>query len=314
MSDSTPAGPVFPPFAPGPQRSYASAPRPAPTSAPAPAAAAEAETPVAANSDDRAPDAAPAADPSAAGEEAMPWEMPSAPDAAAEPATASDASAEPDSETADDLPWLEMPSGAPQARAAEPAGEPWTASVPAADDAPWAATEPAGTTDEAPWSVPTPEVEPPANPMPWDSPGDAEVPPPHELAPVEAPQTEPAVQAPDLPADEPAALAVTAAESDYLGAVDVQPAPGLVPVGDMSVMDPAERGSSPAAEPRAEPQPVSRPANGAAAAHFSAVAARLERIARELRADPQAFLAAGSSDPLDLLVTGFVLGASARRG
>ncbi|HST58936.1 MAG TPA: hypothetical protein VLK84_09615, partial [Longimicrobium sp.] len=52
----------------------------------------------------------------------------------------------------------------------------------------------------------------------------------------------------------------------------------------------------------------------AADSPFDDVAARLESIARMLRERPDELLAGGSSDPLALLVTGYVMGYTARGG
>jgi hypothetical protein len=78
-----------------------------------------------------------------------------------------------------------------------------------------------------------------------------------------------------------------------------------------------------AAEPDAEPDPftaaaVAEAGSAAPVAHgeaptpFDDVAARLEAIARMLRERPDELLAGGSSDPLALLVTGYVMGYTAR--
>jgi hypothetical protein len=63
-----------------------------------------------------------------------------------------------------------------------------------------------------------------------------------------------------------------------------------------------------------EPTPAGQPASAAdVSAAFGEVAARLQAIACALRGDPAGFMAGQGSDPLGLLVTGFVLGFQARQ-
>jgi hypothetical protein len=323
MSDSHPTGPVFPPF--GPALSRPSAPRPAhASSAPAPPPPPE---PVALQTEPAAPQAeaepdlpfmAPFGGAEARTDEpvafgggapsvdAMPWEAPSASEPDAPHAAASP---EAHDEGGEDLPWLEVPAARAEA-SAPAADEPWAA-APAPSAEPQEEAAPAADTAsaEADWMSWT---------APADNPADAVV------EPVEV---EPAI-AEFVP-------------TGHFGGhdADVAPAPGVVPVGDMSMVEPQVQAPPPAAEtvpadepaphfeaaapsfdaPAASEAPVA-PAEAAPAAahhtngHFGEVAARLERIARRLREDPEAFLGGGSSDPFDLLVTGFVLGAAQRRG
>jgi hypothetical protein len=62
----------------------------------------------------------------------------------------------------------------------------------------------------------------------------------------------------------------------------------------------------------AEAEAVAPAASAAAGSPFDDVAARLESIARMLRERPDELLSGGSSDPLALLVTGYVMGYTAR--
>jgi hypothetical protein len=62
----------------------------------------------------------------------------------------------------------------------------------------------------------------------------------------------------------------------------------------------------------AEAEAVAPAGSAAADSPFDDVAARLESIARMLRERPDELLAGGSSDPLALLVTGYVMGYTAR--
>jgi hypothetical protein len=64
----------------------------------------------------------------------------------------------------------------------------------------------------------------------------------------------------------------------------------------------------------AEAESVAPAASAPADSPFDDVAARLEAIARMLRERPDELLAGGSSDPLALLVTGYVMGYTARGG
>ncbi|HYH81298.1 MAG TPA: hypothetical protein VEX86_15955, partial [Longimicrobium sp.] len=64
----------------------------------------------------------------------------------------------------------------------------------------------------------------------------------------------------------------------------------------------------------AEPTPAAPAAPQAdVSAAFGEVADRLQAIADALRSDPAGFMAGQGSDPLGLLVTGFVLGFQARQ-
>ncbi|HYW09091.1 MAG TPA: hypothetical protein VE913_19180 [Longimicrobium sp.] len=203
--------------------------------------------------------------------EAAPWaELESAAYVEAEPAPSAETEAlfaEPaaTSATAEDLPWLELPNGAPRA-------EPAVASTAEFDIG-----------DLAPAEPPHAEraVAPADDEMPWldtatirsDEPSASDA--PVEAAAYEAPQ----------PYDEPL--------PEYASTL-----------GD----DAAPYADAPAAA--ADPQPVAAPMvpDGA----FAEVASRLEGIARALRDDPSAFFASAGSDPLGLLVTGFVLGYGQR--
>jgi hypothetical protein len=312
MSDSPPTGPVFPPF--GPALSRPSASRPAPAVQPPPLpepepvaqAAPEPDLPFMApfgGAEARTDEpAAPApAEVSATQEEAMPWEMPSAPEAEAPAPTAeaeaSEGAEEGGEDEGEDLPWLEMPASAPQARA-EPAVEPWAATPPPLPEA-------------QPEPEPEPEAEPAAQAgdvdgipeqdwMSWSAPGQPE--PDAQVEPVEVEPT----------------VAEFVPMGDFGGGdAEIAPSPGLVPVGDMSMVAPQVEAPAPPAElvPASAADVSAAPAQAAGPSsngHFGEVAARLERIARALREQPEAFMAGGSGDPLDLLVTGFVLGYTQR--
>jgi hypothetical protein len=84
--------------------------------------------------------------------------------------------------------------------------------------------------------------------------------------------------------------AVIAAESDPFTAATTHEAEAAAPVD-------------------AEPAPASIATNGV----FADVAARLEDIARTLRERPDDLLSGSASDPLALLVAGYVMGYGARR-
>jgi hypothetical protein len=202
-------------------------------------------------------------------------------------------SAEP-APAADDLPWLELPNGAPRAQHA--AEEPATGEV-LPDWMAWGlngepAPEPAGPSTaefdigdlapDAPAEAPYAEdAAPPADEMPWlDT---SAIHTPDEPAAFEAP-----AQAAPAPYDEPLPEYASTLGDDAAPYADAPPA---------------------FAAP-SDPRPAAAPVlpDGA----FAEVAGRLEGIARALRDDPGAFLAGAGSDPLGLLVTGFVLGYGQR--
>lgn len=325
---------VFPPFIPP---AAARAPEP-PTPAPAPAPVAEQPPP--------APQS------SAPGRMTMPWDVETpivregadvSPAAAAPEAT--DESETEDAED-EDLPWLERP--APREPVAEAPAAPAADAAPATDDAfpdwlawddratdevrgdvssvapvegledfvpadelafvapppavEWAEAAPdPAQADASDWSLDTPEaVEPPPVPAPaaevtFDPPAAAAtVEPTFEVtldegeltfAPVQAAaEPEPAATADPFVAD---TEAVMAAEPDPFTAASVHEA---------EVADPVD--SAPAA---------------ATGGVFDDVAERLEDIAATLRERPDDLLSGRASDPLALLVAGYVMGYGARR-
>jgi hypothetical protein len=211
--------------------------------------------------------------------------------------------------------------------------------APSADSAPAGAWSPAA---EAPpadeWSLAAPEAaEPPAL---YDAP-----PPPFEASPAAAEPSfevslddgalsiEPA-EAPSFLADEEPMFAPEPApdagapqpfawDDEPVTASDRQPFVADEEVVLASEPEPfgAEEDAVIAAEPDpftvaavAEAEAVAPAAPTAADSPFDDVAARLEDIARMLRERPDELLAGGSSDPLALLVTGYVMGYTARGG
>ena len=174
---------------------------------------------------------------------------------------------------------------------AEPAQDAWSpaADAEAAQDA-WSPAEEAEPARDE-WSLAAPEAaEPPSlyeAPAPSfeESPAAAE--PSFEVSLDDAGtlSVEPAAPAADPQPFVADAEAVMAAEPDPFTAASVAEAEAAVP---------------------AEPAGAESP--------FDDVAARLEGIARMLRERPDELLAGGSSDPLALLVTGYVMGYTARGG
>ncbi|MDB4950671.1 MAG: hypothetical protein JWM27_3320 [Gemmatimonadetes bacterium] len=315
MSDSSP-GPVFPPFGPARPRPSASAPAtPAapPAFEPAPAFEAAAafdsalpsEPPVFRTGAESEPDVdlpfmAPA------GEEAMPWEMPSVAEPGpgtssfADSATAPPPAAEADDEepAAEDLPWLEMPPEASSAFAPDSAveprpeadvGEEGQDALASSDSAASAPADAGGGLPDTDW-------------LAWEAPAAADA---------DAEEEE--------PAEELSAVPTSFLAPAGFGASDAAPDPGVVPVGDMfSIPQSAGGMAASAAEPADSPASLEAAASTMApgavldGGEYEEVAARLERIARSLRESPAAFLGGGSADALDLLVTGFVLGYTQR--
>lgn len=208
------------------------------------------------------------------------------------------AESEPEASAATAEPGPGFDAAPPHVLEATPEPEPFTEGVfdaPAADVA-----------DEADaWSLAAPEAaEPPAvdeAPLPSfdESPAAAE--PSFELSVEDGALTiEPAAAAPE-PAPAPFvadAEAVIAAEPAPF-VPDAEPAAAAEP-------DPFTAASVAEAEAAAPAEPADSP--------FDDVAARLEGIARMLRERPDELLAGGSPDPLALLVTGYVMGYTARGG
>lgn len=234
--------------------------------------------------------------------------------ATAEPGPGFDAAPPPVFEaTPDAEPFPEPGFDAPTAEA-EPAQDAWASPVEA---------EPA----QDAWSSPA-EVEPAQDA--WSSPAEAE---PAQDAWSPAAQAEPAQDAWSLAtpeAAEPPSVYDAPAPS-----FEESPA-AAEPSFEVSVDDDGVLSVEPAADPQpfvadaeaviaAEPDPftaasvaeaeAAAPAEPAGAeSPFDDVAARLEAIARMLRDRPDELLAGGSSDPLALLVTGYVMGYTARGG
>jgi len=226
----------------------------------------------------------------------------------------------------DAQPWAPEVENAADEWAPEQPAEPWKAPEHAAEDA-WKAPHddaaadawraPAG--DEAaapqPWDAP---AQPGA--APWDAPADVDVPEPELYDLPHVPPAEPPArpwidaEAPlfEAPADAPEPEPAWELPADT-AAADTRPA------WESFAADSANDAiGSEWAAPGAhvEPTPAAPPAAAAPAdvSAFGEVADRLQAIAQALRSDPAGFMAGQGSDPLGLLVTGFVLGFQARRG
>lgn len=155
---------------------------------------------------------------------------------------------------------------------------------------------PAGAEDGT-WSLATPEA---AEPPPFDVPAPAF----EESPAAAAPSYEVSVDDGALTI-EPAAAESPAAE---------EPVPTAQPfVADDEAVMAAEPDPFTAAAV-AEAEVVAPAEQASAESPFDDVAVRLESIARMLRERPDELLAGGSSDPLALLVTGYVMGYTARGG
>lgn len=186
-----------------------------------------------------------------------------------------------DAPAADAEPFTEGSFEAPAAESAAPA---W--------DAPAAEPEPAADA----WSLATPEAaEPPAADAgaTWE-----------ESPAAAAPSYEVSVDASDDALTfEPAAAEAPAAE-------DALPMAQPFVADEEAVIASEPDPFTAASVAEAEAVAPAEPAHGGSA--FDDVAARLESIARMLRERPDELLAGGSSDPLALLVTGYVMGYTAR--
>ncbi|HEU4882427.1 MAG TPA: hypothetical protein VFT45_09290 [Longimicrobium sp.] len=317
---------VFPPFIPP------AAARPTPPAAPAPVAEAppaepqsgapratmpwDVETPIVRES-------AAAAEP--AEDEDLPWlERPEPREAAAEapPAPAADAEPAQDEAFPDWLAWDDRDLDEARSEAAEVAPVDGLEDFVPADDlgeflaAPpaveWAEAAPepaqADAADSSSWSLDAPEaVEPPilaetSAELTFDSPESAA-------------DAEPAF---DVTMDD-GALTFAAAETPA-SVADAEP---VAVAGDPFVADTeaviaaeADPFSLPAvheAELPVDVAPAAPSAGIAASGAFTDVAARLEDIARTLRERPDDLLSGSASDPLALLVAGYVMGYGARR-
>jgi hypothetical protein len=235
--------------------------------------------------------------------EPAPWEA-AAPDGwgAEEPAAEAEAeesdglagpAPEPAAASDEDLPWLEMPAEGPRVHPVE--------ETPLADSIQWSEAEGGEDTPVGRVGFNFPELsdrpaETPSVPLPWET---------------EAPET-----------------AVSEA-----GAPEAAEEPGVTPIGELEFAEPHPLVESalPWSEPPSvvEPEPagaapetataeasVSGTPSGEVPGALEEVAGRLEGIARALREDPARFLSGegAASDPLALLVTGFVLGYTQPRG
>ena len=249
---------------------------------------------------------------------------PAEPAASAESGPGFDAAAEPE-------PFTEGGFEAPAAEAV-PAVDAWLPSVDAepaqdAQDA-WFASADAEPAQDA-WS-PAADAEPAQDA--WSSAADAE--PARDAWSLAAPEAAEPPSVYDAPApgfeESPAAAEPSFEVSvDDAGALSVEPAADPQPfvADDEAVMAAEPEPSVADAEAliAAEPDPFTAASVAEAEAAvpaeplgaespFDDVAARLEAIARMLRERPDELLAGGSSDPLALLVTGYVMGYTARGG
>lgn len=172
------------------------------------------------------------------------------------------------------------------------------------DDAPSAPAQAAPSADD--WSLSTPEAaEPPPVtevPLPtWEeSPAAAE--PSFEISVDDA---DPGVI--DI---EPAAFAEPPAADPFVADTEAVLASEPEPVVADAPVEPDPFTAASVAEAEA----VAPAEHADAASPFDDVAERLEAIARMLRERPDELLAGGSPDPLALLVTGYVMGYTARGG
>jgi hypothetical protein len=260
-----------------------------------------------------------------ADDEDLPWlERPEPREAAAE-APAAPAAAEPGQDEAfpDWLAWDDRDLDDARSEAAEVAPVDGLEDFVPADDlgafiaAPpaveWAEATPqpaqADAADSSSWSLDAPEaVEPPilaetsAEPT-FDSPesaADAE--PGFDVTLDDGALTFAAAQTADIAADpEPVAAATEPFVADTEAVIAAEPDPFT-----SSAVDEAEAVAPIDAAPAASAGTV---ANGV----FADVAARLEDIARTLRERPDDLLSGSTSDPLALLVAGYVMGYGARR-
>jgi hypothetical protein len=199
---------------------------------------------------------------------------------------------------------------------AEPARDAWS---PAADAAPaqdaWSSAADAEPAQDA-WSSST-DAEPARDAWSLAAPEAAEPPSVYD-APASSFEESPAAAEPSFEVS-----------VDDAGTLSVEPAADPQPfvADDEAVMAAEPEPSAADAEPvtAAEPDPFTAASVAEAEAAvpaeplgaespFDDVAARLEAIARMLRERPDELLAGGSSDPLALLVTGYVMGYTARGG
>jgi hypothetical protein len=168
------------------------------------------------------------------------------------------------------------------------------------------------------WSLAAPEAaEPPAA---YDAPATS-----FEASPAAAaPSFEVSVEDGTL-SIEPAAAEAQSFSSDDDAVFASEPAPFVADDEAVLASEPAPVVADDEAVLASEPDPFTAaavveaeavtPAGSTASdSPFDDVAARLEAIARMLRERPDELLAGGASDPLALLVTGYVMGYTARGG
>ena len=193
----------------------------------------------------------------------------------------------------------------------------------------WAQPEPAAPDAAASaFDAEFPSVEPQSEPEPFTE-GGFDAPPAEgadewSLAAPEAAEPPSLDQAP-LPdfAESPAAAEpsfelsvedgiLTIEPAEPAASADAAPAPFVADAEAVIAAEPAPSAADAGVD--VDPEPIPAASTDATDSPFDDVAARLEGIARMLRERPDELLAGGSPDPLALLVTGYVMGYTARGG
>jgi hypothetical protein len=226
----------------------------------------------------------------------------------------------------DAQPWAPEVETAADEWAPESPAEPWKAPESATDDAwkapqvdvadAWRAPASDDDTAEQPWDAP---AQPDS--APWDAPADMDVPEPELYDLPDVPPAQPSAARPWTDAEAPLFEApADAAEPEPAWELPADAAAGsdTSPAWESFAADDSANARWAAPEAGMEPTPAAQPAAASApsadvSAAFGEVADRLQTIANALRSDPAGFMAGQGSDPLGLLVTGFVLGFQARR-